>query len=226
MIITIIIIILGGGRGERDFQGSPEAATPKEGGEPRKLLSRSVGPKCWGDQKMSRFFPCPATIFHTTAREPKRTIQGYTPPKFQKDPQEKERKKIVVGEGKKREILGGPGRSGLGEGGPNVAGRWRAQHFALSFPLPHPFSLFLSLSGCLLVEIWWCLKCRDAQMCTFGVLRLSCGKLWRDREKSISPSPSSQNYNYYYYYNYGKNIIVIIIRIVNIKKNLASKKLA
>ena len=24
------------------------------------------------------------------------------------------------------------------------------------FPLPPPFSLFLSLSGCLLVEFWWC----------------------------------------------------------------------
>ena len=32
--------------------------------------------------------------------------------------------------------------------------RRTAQNFALSFPTPAPFSLFLSLSGCLLVEFW------------------------------------------------------------------------
>ena len=51
---------------------------------------------------------------------------------------------------------------------------WGAQNFALFFPSPVPISFFLSLSGCLLVEFWWCLKRRGAQMCTFGVLRLSC----------------------------------------------------
>ena len=50
-----------------------------------------------------------------------------------------------------------------------------AQNFALFFLLPPPFSFFLCLSGGLLVEFWWCLKCRGAQMCTFGVLWLSCG---------------------------------------------------
>ena len=33
--------------------------------------------------------------------------------------------------------------------------RRTAQHFALFFPL-QPFSILLSLSGCLLVEFWWC----------------------------------------------------------------------
>ena len=42
------------------------------------------------------------------------------------------------------------------------------------FPLPHPFSLFLFLSGCLLVEFWWCLKRWRPQMCAFGVLWLLC----------------------------------------------------
>ena len=37
------------------------------------------------------------------------------------------------------------------------------------FRLPPPFSLFLSLSGGLLVEFWWRLKRRDPQMCTFGL---------------------------------------------------------
>ena len=41
------------------------------------------------------------------------------------------------------------------------------------FSLSRPFALCLSLSGCLLVEFWWCLKRRGAQMCTFGVLGLS-----------------------------------------------------
>ena len=31
-----------------------------------------------------------------------------------------------------------------------------------------------SFSGGLLVEFWWCLKRRDPQVCTFGVLGLSC----------------------------------------------------
>ena len=42
------------------------------------------------------------------------------------------------------------------------------------FSSPVPFSLFLSLSVCLLVEFWWCLKRWGDQMCTFGVLWLSC----------------------------------------------------
>ena len=35
------------------------------------------------------------------------------------------------------------------------------------FSSPATISLFLCLSGCLLVEFWWCLKRRGAQMCTF-----------------------------------------------------------
>ena len=33
---------------------------------------------------------------------------------------------------------------------------------------------FLSSLGGLLVEFWWCLKRQVPQMCTFGVLGLSC----------------------------------------------------
>ena len=47
---------------------------------------------------------------------------------------------------------------------------WRAQNFALSFCL----SRHKIRSGGLLVEFWWCLKRWSAQMCTFGVLWLSC----------------------------------------------------
>ena len=42
------------------------------------------------------------------------------------------------------------------------------------FPSPAPFLVFLSLSGCLLVEFWWCFEAPGTQMCTFGVLGLSC----------------------------------------------------
>ena len=52
------------------------------------------------------------------------------------------------------------------EGGPE---RWGA-FFSLS---SHRFAL-LCLSGCLIVEFWWCLKRRNPQMYTFGVLGLSC----------------------------------------------------
>ena len=45
-----------------------------------------------------------------------------------------------------------------------------AQNFALFFPCPAAKFVLFSLSGGLLVEFWWCLKRRGAQMCTFGVL--------------------------------------------------------
>ena len=41
------------------------------------------------------------------------------------------------------------------------------QNFALFFPLP-PLSLFLCLSGCLLVEFWWCFGRSGPQMCLFS----------------------------------------------------------
>ena len=57
---------------------------------------------------------------------------------------------------------GGPKRWGPeGVGGP----KFRA-FFSLS---PPEMSFFLLSLGGLLVEFWWCLKRRDAQMCTFGV---------------------------------------------------------
>ena len=65
---------------------------------------------------------------------------------------------------------GGPKGGGPEGWGPEG---WGAQNFALFFLLPLPFSMFF-LSGGLLVEFWWCLKRRDPEMCTFGVLGLSC----------------------------------------------------
>ena len=56
---------------------------------------------------------------------------------------------------------------------------WRArtvgaQNFApFFFPLPPQFFIFPSLLV-FFVEFWWCLKRRCAQMCTFGILGLSC----------------------------------------------------
>ena len=47
---------------------------------------------------------------------------------------------------------------------------------AFFFSLPLENSLFLPSLGSFLVEFWWCFKCRDAQMCAFGVLWLSCGE--------------------------------------------------
>ena len=60
-----------------------------------------------------------------------------------------------------------------------------AQNFALFLPFPATVSLFLCLSGCLLVEFWWCFEGRNPEMCTFGVLGLSCaspgGPVWWGR---------------------------------------------
>ena len=52
--------------------------------------------------------------------------------------------------------------------------RWGPKISRFFFPVPPQNSFFSSLSGGLLVEFWWCLKRRCAQMCTFGVLGLSC----------------------------------------------------
>ena len=51
---------------------------------------------------------------------------------------------------------------------------WGAQNFALFLLSPTGNFIRCSLSGGFLVEFWWCLKRRDAQMCAFGVLWLSC----------------------------------------------------
>ena len=73
------------------------------------------------------------------------------------------------------------------KGGPRRVGPegWGAQNFALFLPFPATVSLFLCLSG-LLVEFWWCLKRRGPEMCTFGVLWLSCaspgGPVWWGRQ--------------------------------------------
>ena len=55
--------------------------------------------------------------------------------------------------------------------GPRSAGPPKISRF---FSLSRPHFRSFSLSGGLLVEIWWCLKRLDPQMWTFGVLGLSC----------------------------------------------------
>ena len=51
---------------------------------------------------------------------------------------------------------------------------WGAQNFAFFFPFPPLLSFCFPSLGGPFVEFWWCLKPRGAQMCTFGVLWLSC----------------------------------------------------
>ena len=63
-------------------------------------------------------------------------------------------------------------------GGP----KFRAFFF---FPFPATIFFLLSLSWGPFVEFWWCLKRRGREMCTFGVLGLSCaspgGPVWWGR---------------------------------------------
>ena len=52
---------------------------------------------------------------------------------------------------------------------------WGAQILTLFCPLQPQFSFFLPSLGGLLVEFWWCFFGRPGpQMCTFGILGLSC----------------------------------------------------
>ena len=59
-----------------------------------------------------------------------------------------------------------PRKSGAPKGG--------GPKFRAFFPLPPQFSFFSPSLGGPSVEFWWCLKRRDREMCTFGVLGLSC----------------------------------------------------
>ena len=72
---------------------------------------------------------------------------------------------------KKKSVSKGGGPKG---GGPKIS--------RFFFPVPPQNSFFFSLSGGLLVAFWWCLKRRGPEMCTFGVLGLSCaspgGPVW------------------------------------------------
>ena len=76
----------------------------------------------------------------------------------------------LQGKGPNPEKVGTPKGGGPKGGAPKGGGPKISRFF---FPLPLPFSLFLSLLG-LLVELWWCLKRWGHQMCLFGVLGLSC----------------------------------------------------
>ena len=76
------------------------------------------------------------------------------------------------------------------------AQRVGAQNFALFFPLPPQLFILFSLSFGLFVEFWWCLKRRDPQVCTFGVLGLSCaspgGPVWWGR-RGFTRQPESHS---------------------------------
>ena len=72
----------------------------------------------------------------------------------------------VVGKHSSPEGWVGPQRVGGPKGGPKMS---------LFFPpLPPHFSFFVLSRGGLFVEFWWCLKRQVPEMCTFGVLGLSC----------------------------------------------------
>ena len=87
---------------------------------------------------------------------------------------------------------GGAPKGGVSKGGARRVGGPKFRAFF--FPVPPQNSFFSSLSGGLLVEFGWCLKRRGAQMCTFGVLRLSCagpgGPVWWGRRGFTRQSES------------------------------------
>ena len=45
---------------------------------------------------------------------------------------------------------------------------WGGPKFRAFFPSPATLLFLSSLSGCLLVDFWWCLKQWVPEMCTFG----------------------------------------------------------
>ena len=73
---------------------------------------------------------------------------------------------------------------------------WGAQNFTLFFPPPATIFFLLSISWGPFVEFWWCWKRRGPEMCTFGVLGLSCaspgGPVWWGR-RGFTRQPESPN---------------------------------
>ena len=69
------------------------------------------------------------------------------------------------------------------DAGPLLLLRRTAQNFARCFPLPPQFRSF-SLSGCLLVEFWWCFRRPGPQICTFGLSGCRV-KHWRLRGRRL-----------------------------------------
>ena len=68
-----------------------------------------------------------------------------------------------------------PRKSGAPKGGAQKgAQKGGRPKFSLFFPLLRHNFLYSSLSWGPFVEFCWCLKCRGPEMCTFGVLGLSC----------------------------------------------------
>ena len=82
-----------------------------------------------------------------------------------------------------------PRKSGARRVGARTVGpeRWGPKISRFFFPLPPQFSFFSPSLLVFFVEFWWCLKRRDPQMCTFGVLGLSCaspgGPVWWGRRQ-------------------------------------------
>ena len=75
------------------------------------------------------------------------------------------------GWGPKPRKSGPPKGGALKGGGPEG---WEAQNFVLFFPRPPLFSFFLPLLGVVSWNFGGVIEGRDPQMCTFGVLGLSC----------------------------------------------------
>ena len=71
---------------------------------------------------------------------------------------------------------GGAPNCGAPKVGPQRVGPQRvgAKNLALFFPSPATILILSSSFGGPCVEFWWCLKRLGPEMCTFGVLGLSC----------------------------------------------------
>ena len=71
---------------------------------------------------------------------------------------------------------------------PLFVGQPKISLFFFSSPAAKFF--FSSLSWCFLVEFWWCFEHHYPQMCTFGILGLSCASPWRPPSPLGPPNPS------------------------------------
>ena len=147
--------------------GAPKGGGPKGGGpNPEKVGPRNVGPRRVGPRRMG------------ARRLGARRVGAQTQKKWGP-------RRVGTPKG------GGPKVGAPKGGGPEGGGPKISRFF---FPSPAAKFVLSSLSGCLLVEFWWCLKRRDAQMCAFGVLGQSSpgGPVWWGR-RGFTRQPESPN---------------------------------
>ena len=132
----------------------------------------NLGDKVWGPRRVR---PKPGNSGAPKGGEPRRVEPRRVEPRRVGGPKSGGPKPRKSGAPKGGAPKGGAPKGGAPKGGAPKGGGPKILRFF--FPPPATIFFLLSLSWGPFVEFWWCLKRRGPEMCTFGVLGLSCEAL-------------------------------------------------